>query len=88
MSCSINVDDVWEQTQINVSKETLERGKRGQTNQAKINASEHGFVLPRFGSKEPSPRWGGHKGRVYSNPFPLSNGHLDRMSFVLNHLGH
>jgi hypothetical protein len=28
MSCSINADDVWEQTQINISKETLERGKR------------------------------------------------------------
>jgi hypothetical protein len=35
------------------------------------------FVLPRFGSKEPSPRWGGHKDRVYFNPFPLLNGHLD-----------
>jgi hypothetical protein len=28
MSCSINADAVWEQTQINISKETLERGKR------------------------------------------------------------
>jgi hypothetical protein len=28
MSCSNNADDVWEQTQINISKETLERGKR------------------------------------------------------------
>jgi hypothetical protein len=27
-SCSINVDDVWEQTQINISKEMLERGER------------------------------------------------------------
>jgi hypothetical protein len=27
MSCSINADGVWEQTQINISKETLERGK-------------------------------------------------------------
>jgi hypothetical protein len=33
-----------------------------------------------FGSKEPSPRWGGHKGWIYSNPFPLSIGHLDRLS--------
>jgi hypothetical protein len=33
-----------------------------------------------FGSKEPSPRWGGHKGRVYSNPFRLSIAHLDRLS--------
>jgi hypothetical protein len=27
-SCSIDADDVWEQSQINSSKETLERGKR------------------------------------------------------------
>jgi hypothetical protein len=40
------------------------------------------FVLPRFGSKEPSPRWGGHKDRVSFNSFPLSNGHLDRVSFL------
>jgi hypothetical protein len=46
------------------------------------------FVLPRFGSKEPSPRWGGHKDRVSFNPFPLSNGHLDRVSILLNQTGH
>jgi len=27
-----------------------------------------GFVLPRFGSCKPTPRWGGHKGRVSFNP--------------------
>jgi hypothetical protein len=41
------------------------------------------FVLPRFGSCKPTPRWGGHKDRVSFNPFPLSNGHLDRVSFSL-----
>jgi hypothetical protein len=46
------------------------------------------FVLPRFSSKEPSPRWGGHKDRVSFNPFPLLNGHLDRVSFLLNQTGH
>jgi hypothetical protein len=46
------------------------------------------FVLPRFGSCKPSPRWGGHKDRVSFNSFPLSNGHLDRMSFLLNQTGH
>jgi hypothetical protein len=46
------------------------------------------FVLPRFGSNEPSPRWGGHKDRVSFNPFPLSNGHLDRVSLLLNQTGH
>jgi hypothetical protein len=40
MSCTINADDVWEQTQINVSKETLERGKR-ETNQMEINTNGH-----------------------------------------------
>jgi hypothetical protein len=45
------------------------------------------FVLSRFGSKEPSPRWGGHKDRVSFNPFLLSNGHLDRVSFLLNSHG-
>jgi hypothetical protein len=39
------------------------------------------FVLPRFGSCKPTPRWGGHKDRVSFNPFPLSNGDLDRVSF-------
>jgi hypothetical protein len=46
------------------------------------------FLLPRFGSNEPSPRWGGHKDRVSFNPFPLSIGHLDRVSFLLNQTGH
>jgi hypothetical protein len=46
------------------------------------------FVLLRFGSKEPNPRWGGHKYLVSFNPFPLSNGHLDRVSFLLNQMGH
>jgi hypothetical protein len=46
------------------------------------------FVLPRFGSKEPNPCWGGHKDRVSFNPFPLSNGHLDQVSFLLNQMGH
>ena len=27
-------------------------------------------------------------GRVFFNPFPLSNGHLDRVSFLLNQTGH
>jgi hypothetical protein len=38
------------------------------------------ICFPRFGSKEPTPRGGGHKDRVYSNPFPLSIGHLDQLS--------
>jgi hypothetical protein len=46
------------------------------------------FVLPRFGSKEPSPHWGGHKDRVSFNPSTLSNGHLDWVSFLLNQTGY
>jgi hypothetical protein len=45
------------------------------------------FVLPRFGSYKPTPRWGGHKDRVSFNPFPLSNGHLDRVSFCFQSIG-
>jgi hypothetical protein len=45
------------------------------------------FVLPRFGSCKPTPRWGGHKDRVSFNLFPLSKGHLDRVSFLLNQIG-
>jgi hypothetical protein len=46
MSCSINADDFWEQTQINVSKETL-REERGKTNQMEINTSEHSDLFYR-----------------------------------------
>jgi hypothetical protein len=45
------------------------------------------FVLPRFGSCKPTPRWGGHKDLVSFNPFPLSNGHLDRVSLYLQSNG-
>jgi hypothetical protein len=37
-SCSKDADDVWEQTQIITSKETLERGKRA--NKSSENQSE------------------------------------------------
>jgi hypothetical protein len=37
-SCSKDANDVWEQTQISTSKETLERGKRA--NKSSENLSE------------------------------------------------
>jgi hypothetical protein len=83
--CSKNVNDVWETTLINTSKETLERENKSNENQ---NEWTRWFVLPRFGSEEPSPRWGGHKDRVYFTPFPLLNDHLDRVSLFLNITGH
>jgi hypothetical protein len=83
--CSKNADDVWEPTQNNTSKETLERENKSNENQGEWT---RWFVLLRFGSKEPSPQWGVHKDRVYFNPFPLSNGHLDRVSLFLNLTGH
>jgi hypothetical protein len=46
-SCSNDADDVWEQTQINIGKETLEREERGQTNQMEINTSGHGDLFYR-----------------------------------------
>jgi hypothetical protein len=56
--------------------------KRGcKTNRKQIKSVTRGFVLPRFGSRKPTPCWGGHKDRVSFNPFPLSNGPLDRVSF-------
>jgi hypothetical protein len=55
-SCSNNADGVWEQTQIYIGKETLERGKSANKSM-EINTSGHGdLFLPRFGSKEPNPR--------------------------------
>jgi hypothetical protein len=45
------------------------------------------FVLLRFSSCKPTPRWGGHKDRVSFNPFPLSNGHLDQVSFSPQSIG-
>jgi hypothetical protein len=43
MSCSINADNFWEQTQNDVSKRTLEREERGETSRmVKMNTSGHG----------------------------------------------
>jgi hypothetical protein len=55
--------------------------ERAKTNHKQIKRVTQWFVLSRFGSCKPTPRWGGHKDRVSFNPFPLSNGHLDRVSF-------
>jgi hypothetical protein len=54
-----------------------------------MNGSEHGDLFYR-GSvpKNLVPVEEATKVGVYSNPFPLSNDHLDRLSFLLNHLGH
>jgi hypothetical protein len=46
MSCSINAYDVWEQTQINISKKTLEIGKRANKS-SENKASEHGDLFYR-----------------------------------------
>jgi hypothetical protein len=52
MSCSINADNFWEQTQINVSKKTFrEREEREETNRmVMINTNEHDalFLEVRF----------------------------------------
>jgi hypothetical protein len=79
MSCSINADNFGSKLKSIWARELLERGKRG--NKSSEDQQVNTIIcLPRFGSKEPSPHWGGHKGRVYSNPFPLSIGHSDRLS--------
>jgi hypothetical protein len=51
------------------------------TNHKRIRTITRWFVLPRFGSCKPTPRWGGHKDRFSFNHFPLSNGPLDWVSF-------
>jgi hypothetical protein len=61
--------------------------ERAKTNQKQMKSVTQWFVLPRFGSCKPTPRWGGHKDRVSFNPFPLSNGHLDRVSFSPQSIG-
>jgi hypothetical protein len=87
MSWSISTDN-FGPTQINMSKETFREMKGGETNRVEINTNEHGdlFIEVRF--QRTYSRWVGHKGRVYSNPFPLSIGHTDRSRLLLNHLGH
>jgi hypothetical protein len=45
-SCSNNADGVWEQTQIYIGKETLERGKSANQSM-EINTSRHGDLFYR-----------------------------------------
>ena len=70
-------------TTSRVSVRNINESERGceKTNRNQIKSETQGFVLPRFGSRKPTPRWGGHKDRVSFNPFPLSNGPSDRVSF-------
>jgi hypothetical protein len=51
----------------NINESVREDGK---TNRGQIKSETRWFVLPRFGSCKPTPRWGGHKDRVSFNPFP------------------
>jgi hypothetical protein len=59
-------------------------GEKGKTNQSRNKADKHGdlfyrgLVLKNLVPVEV----------VSFNPFPLSNGHLDRVSFLLNQSGH
>jgi hypothetical protein len=59
----------------------IESAREGAKQIASEKSVTRGFVLPRFGSCKPTPRWGGHKDRVSFDPFPLSNGPSDRVSF-------
>jgi hypothetical protein len=65
---------------VRIKSKSVREGKNKSTK--KIKRMTQWFVIPRFGSNEPSPHWGGHKDRVSFNPFPLSNGHLDWVSFL------
>jgi hypothetical protein len=74
---------LWAQLQAEVSVRNITESKREGENKStkEIERMKRWFVLPRFGSCKPTPRWGGHKDRVSFNHFPLSNDHLDRVSF-------
>jgi hypothetical protein len=68
------------QLKIIASKRT--RGRERRKNQI-AKSDQHKDItiyFSRFGSNEPTPRWGVHVGQVSFNPFPLSNGHLGRLS--------
>jgi hypothetical protein len=81
-----NLSTTTSRVSVRNNKRARERG--GKTNRKQIKSETREFVLPRFGSCKPTPRWGGHKDRVSFNPFPLSNSHLNRVSFLLNQPGH
>jgi hypothetical protein len=66
-------------TTSRVSVRNINESERGRkTNRKQMKSVTQGFVLPRFGSLKP------HKDRVSFNPFPLSNGPLDRVSFFFS----
>jgi hypothetical protein len=57
MSCSINADNFWEQTQNNMSKGTLERGEgRNKSSDEDLTQMNTVICFPRFSFKEPTPR--------------------------------
>jgi hypothetical protein len=76
--------------QVGVSvRNESESDIEGKTNQPRNKADEHGGLFYR-GSvlKNLVPVEVVTNTRVSFNPFPLSNGHLDRVSLFLNLLGH
>jgi hypothetical protein len=90
MSWSINTDNFWEPTQKVVSKRTLEREKRKETNRViKININGHDDLFPevRF-QRTYSPLRRPQRSGIFQ-PFPSLNQSLRPLEcFFFNHTGH
>jgi hypothetical protein len=86
MSCFTKWEFNLKQHQIELAKssarETLERKKDKRITSNKH--TRHGwFVLPRFGPRRPSPRWGVHLRTGLFQPFPsLHRSHKDRRALL------
>jgi hypothetical protein len=80
--CSINADNFGSKLKIIVSKRTRERGERKKQITESDKCKCTTICFSRFHPKECTPRWGLHKGLISFNPFPLSNNHGDRLSFL------
>jgi hypothetical protein len=74
MSCSINADNFWEQTQNNKSKGTLEREEMEETNRVmKINTNEHSDLFPEvWFQRTYSPSRRPQRSGLF-HPFPFRN---------------
>jgi hypothetical protein len=82
---SIYENLTWSNTksyQQRIAQENLEREKTNKS-QAINTRDTNDLFYQGLVHQEPNPRWGVHKGWVFFNPFPRSNGHKGRRVFLL-----
>jgi hypothetical protein len=79
------VDYFGSQLETIASKRTREGKGKKQIARIVMSAKTRWFVSRGSTLKDVRPHWGGHKGRVFFNPFPLSNGHRDTLSLLHYH---